>query len=202
MKNYHYASLHTEVEPVVIHILPMFKQYLSIKVSSDDLPKVISNIEQKWMSVFPSIPFEYFFLEASYDEMYKTEINMGKIITYFTILAIVIACLGLFGLGSFIIEQRTKEIGIRKTMGAFALSIMGAFSKEFIILVAISNFIAYAPAYYLLRSWLDDFAYRINISFWAFISTTILSILIAMIIIGTQTLKAANTNPVESLKYE
>jgi len=202
MKNFHYASLHTEVEPVMVHILPMFKQFLSIKVNAKDLSKVIGSIEDKWQSVFPSIPFEYFFLETSYDEMYKAEINMGKIITYFTILAIVIACLGLFGLASFIIEQRTKEIGIRKTMGASILLIMGAFSKEFIILVAVSNVIAYAPAYYLLSSWLDNFAYRIDISIWAFISTTLLSILIALIIISSQTLKAANTNPIESLKYE
>lgn len=202
MKNFHYASLHTEVEPIMLHIIPMFKQFLSIKINAKDLSKIISKIEEKWMSVFPSIPFEYFFLEASYDEMYKAEVNMGKIITYFTILAIVIACLGLFGLASFIIEQRTKEIGIRKTMGASTFSIMGAFSKEFIVLVAISNVIAYVPAYYLLSSWLDGFAYRIDISIWAFISTTILSIFIALVIISTQTLKATNSNPVESLKYE
>ena len=134
--------------------------------------------------------------------MYQTEINMGKIIAYFTILAIVIACLGLFGLTSYIIEQRTKEIGIRKTMGASIPSIMRVLSNEFILLIVISNLLAYLPAYYLLNNWLDGFAYRTELSLWTFIGTSCISILIALVTISSQALKAAITNPVESLKYE
>ncbi|MBU1014507.1 MAG: ABC transporter permease [Bacteroidetes bacterium] len=202
MKNFHYASLHADVEPIMIHISPMLKQYLSIKVNSKDVKNVIALIEQKWVSVFPSIPFEYFLLESSYNEMYKSEINMGQIITYFTFLAILIACLGLFGLASYIMEQRTKEIGIRKTLGASMSSIIRALSKEFIILVAISNIIAFVPAYILMRNWLNNFYYRIDISIWVFIVTAILSITIALITIGSQALIAARENPVKSLKYE
>jgi putative ABC transport system permease protein len=202
MKNFHYASLHADVEPIMIHISPMLKQYLSIKVNSKDVKNVIALIEQKWVSVFPSIPFEYFLLESSYNEMYKSEINMGQIITYFTFLAILIACLGLFGLASYIMEQRTKEIGIRKTLGASMSSIIRALSKEFIILIAISNIIAFVPAYILMRNWLNNFYYRIDISIWVFIVTAILSIVIALITIGSQALIAASENPVKSLKYE
>jgi len=134
--------------------------------------------------------------------MYKSELSMGKVITYFTILAIIIACLGLFGLVSFIVDQRTKEIGIRKVMGASVLSIVKIISWEFLILVMIANVIAWIPAYYYLNQWLDEFAFRTSLSIWIFVSTTLISIMIALITVSSQAIRAASSNPVDALKYE
>jgi putative ABC transport system permease protein len=127
---------------------------------------------------------------------------MSTIITYFAILAIIIACLGLFGLASYITEQRTKEIGIRKILGASMSSIVQSLSKEFMTLVLISNIIAWIPAYLLMQDWLEDFAYRTRVGFWVFVIATIVSFVIAFATISFQSIKAARANPVNAIKYE
>lgn len=202
VKDFHYASLHAEVEPLVIMVNPPFNRYLSIRLQSENIADVIPKLEQSWSNAFPSTPFEHFFLEAAYDNLYKTEMNMASIILFFTILAIFIACLGLFGLASYITEQRTKEIGIRKVLGASIITIIETLSKEFVILVVIANIIAWFPAWYYLNEWLDGFTFRTGLSWWLFVVAGITSLLIALLIVGFQSYRAGRMNPVQAIKAE
>lgn len=201
-EDFHYASLHSEVEPIMIHVYPYYSRYLIIKLNTGNIRKTIDGIEQKWTEFLPEAPFSYFFLDTYYDNLYRSEGNMGTIITYFAILAIIIACLGLFGLASYITEQRTKEIGIRKILGASIPSIIKSLSVEFMILVLISNVLAWIPAYLLMENWLGDFAYRTSVGLWVFVIATIASFVIAFMTISFQSLKAASADPVNAIKYE
>jgi putative ABC transport system permease protein len=201
-ENFHYASLHNDVEPIMIHIFPYYSRYLIIRLQTEHISKSVNHIEQKWSETLPDAPFSYFFLDTFYDNLYRSEGNMSTIITYFAILAIIIACLGLFGLASFITEQRTKEIGIRKILGASMSSIVKALSVEFMTLVLIANIIAWVPAYLLMQDWLEDFAYRTRVGFWVFVIATLISFIIAFATISFQSLKAARANPVNAIKYE
>ena len=202
IKDFNYASLHSEVEPLMIHVFPSHAAYLNVRINTDQVSETIARLEQKWTTLQPSAPFEYFFLDNLYDAQYKTEMSMGKTITFFTVLAIVIACMGLFGLASFITEQRTKEIGVRKVLGASISSIMLALSKEFVLMVLLASLLAVYPAYYLLNGWLDGFAYRVNISPLTFIIAAVSALLIAFLTISFKTYLAARNNPVNSLRHE
>lgn len=201
-EDFHYASLHNEVEPIMLHIYNPYNRYLIIRLQTDNIRSTVNNIEQKWIEAIPAVPFSYFFLDNFYDNQYKSEGNMGTIITYFAILAIIIACFGLFGLASYITEQRTKEIGIRKILGASMASIIRSLSMEFMILVMISNVIAWVPAYLIMQDWLDDFAYRTSLGFWVFVIATLISFIIAFSTISFQSVRAALANPVDAIKYE
>ncbi len=202
LKDFHYASLHSDIEPVIVQIMPQYNRYMSVRINPGNIKETLAKIENSWEAVFPNLPIDFFFLDTSYDNMYKTEMSMGTIITYFTILAIIIACLGLFGLASYITEQKTKEVGIRKVLGASIISIINSISKEFLVLIVIANIIAYLPAYYFLDNWLSDFAYRVNINLGVFLITSVLSILIAVLTVSSQAMKTARMNPVDTLKYE
>ena len=201
-ENFHYASLHTEVEPLMIHIYNPYCRYLIIRIQSDNIQQTLADIEGAWDEALPSLPFSYFFLDNFYDNLYRAETNMGTIITYFAMLAIIIACLGLFGLVSYITEQRTKEIGIRKILGASIPSIVKSLSIEFMVLVLVSNVIAWGPAYLLVQNWLNDFAYRTEVGIWIFALAALASFAIAFFTIGFQANKAARANPVNAIKYE
>lgn len=201
-ENFHYASLHSEVEPIMIHIYQPYNRYLIIRLNTENIQRTVAGIEMAWTEALPTIPFSYFFLDSFYDNLYTAEANMGTIITYFALLAIIIACLGLFGLASYITEQRTKEIGIRKILGASMASIVKSLSYEFMILVLISNIIAWVPAYLLMQNWLNDFAYRTGIAIWIFALATIIAFIIAFVTISFQSIKAAMANPVNAIKYE
>lgn len=202
LKDFHYTSLHTAVEPLVVHVMPDHNRYLCIRLKTDKVSNTIDDLEKAWLIAFPAVPFEYFFLDAFYDEMYKTEHGMGTIISYFTILAIIIACLGLFGLASYMTEQRTKEIGIRKVLGASIGKIVATLSKEFIYLVIIANLLAWLPAWYFLNQWLDTFIYSTGLSWWLFILSGLLSLIIALLVVGLQSYLAGKMNPIESIKSE
>jgi putative ABC transport system permease protein len=141
-------------------------------------------------------------LDEDYDNMYRTEERMGTLLNYFSVLAVFIACLGLFGLVSFSTEQRTKEIGIRKVLGATVPGIVMLLGKDFVKLVLLANIIAWSVAYYAMNSWLQDFAYRVNINLLVFLVTAVLSAFIALVTVSSQATKAAMTNPVKSLRYE
>lgn len=147
-------------------------------------------------------PIQSRLLDEDYERLYRAETNMGRLVNYFSILAIFIACLGLFGLASFTAEQRTKEIGIRKVLGSTNRSIVYLLSKNFALLVLLANFIAWPIAYYVLDKWLQEFAYHINISFTTFLISGFLALSIALLTTGYQALKVASANPVDSLKYE
>jgi putative ABC transport system permease protein len=186
----------------MIHIYEPYNRYLIIRLNTEHLQRTVSGIEYAWTETLPSVPFSYFFLDSFYDNLYIAETNMGTIITYFALLAIIIACLGLFGLASYITEQRTKEIGIRKILGSSMSAIVKSLSYEFMVLVMISNVLAWVPAYLLMQNWLDDFAYRTGIVIWVFILATLIAFIIAFITISFQSIKAAMANPVDAIKYE
>ncbi len=202
LKDFHYASLHTEVEPLMIHVLPEHAAFLNVRVQTADIKTTLERLEATWSSFVPTSPFDYFFLDSNYDNQYRTEMTMGKVITFFTLLAVVIACMGLFGLASFITEQRTKEIGVRKVLGASIKSIMVSLSKEFMLLIVLANVIAALPAYYFLNNWLDSFAFRIDVNIITFLVAALAALAIAGMTISFKTYQAARTNPVRSLRYE
>src|SRR5690606_7014575 len=155
-----------------------------------------------WKKFVPGKPFEYFYLDEDFNKLYQSERKTGQIFTSFSILAIFIACLGLFGLTAFTVERRIKEIGIRKVLGASISTIVFLISKEFLKWVLLANLIAWPVAYYFMNEWLQNFAYREDISFWVFIISGILALLIALLTVSSQTFKAATANPVKSLRYE
>jgi len=202
IKDFHYASLHTEVEPLMIHVYPQFSAFLNVRVKTDNIKETIGRLQAKWATLQPSAEFDFFFLDSHYDNQYRAEMSLGKVIAFFTMLAVVIACMGLFGLASFITEQRTKEIGVRKVLGASIKSIMSSLSKEFVLLILLANLLAWYPAYYFLTGWLEGFAFRVDISILVFIIAAIGALLIALLTISFKTYVAARKNPVRSLRYE
>ena len=202
VKDFHYASLHSEVEPLMMHVWPSHYTYLSVRIQTDDVGSSLEKIENIWAQVNPATPFDYFFLDDTYDQMYRTEMSTNKIVAYFTFLAIFIACLGLLGLAAFTAQQRSREIGIRKVLGASAGQIILLLTRNFALLVVIASALAIPLSWWLLSQWLEDFAYRIDLSIWLFVFAAIGALLLAILTVGFQSLKAALANPVESLKDE
>lgn len=170
--------------------------------ASRTLSSVISHIEKTWMSVNSLAPFEYSFLDDTINAHYKNEHRLGRLFSYFAFLAVFISCLGLFGLASFIAERRTKEIGIRKTLGASSKNIFFLLSREFTWWVLAANLIAWPVAWYAMYKWLQNFAYRTGIDWWTFLAAGALALFIAWLTVSLQTLRSARANPVDSLKYE
>ena len=160
------------------------------------------DLRKKWAEIAPDQPFDYFFLDESFDRQYRAEEKLGLVFSNFTLLAILVASLGLFGLASFTAEQRTKEIGIRKALGATVSSIMILLIKEFTRWVFLANIIAWPIAYVAMNHWLQNFAYRIDIGLGRFILAGVLALAIALLTVGYQAIKAAKANPVEALRYE
>lgn len=202
IKDFHYASLHSEVEPLMIHVYPQFSAFLNVRVKTENIQETIGRLQTKWATLQPSAEFDFFFLDSHYDNQYRAEMSLGKVIAFFTMLAVVIACMDLFGLASFITEQRTKEIGVRKVLGASIRSIMSSLSKEFVLLILLANLLAWYPAYYFLNGWLEGFAFRVDISLLTFVIAAIGALLIALTTISFKTYVAARKNPVRSLRYE
>ncbi|MFC2133712.1 ABC transporter permease [Bacteroidota bacterium] len=202
MKDYHIRSFHFPIEPAFIMLNPTEVTYLSIKISPSNLQASIQHIESTIKKFAPATPFEYTFFDEVYDATYKNERKLEALFSAFAILAIIVACLGLFGLATFAAENRTKEIGIRKALGASISNIFILLSKEFLKWVLLANIIAWPVAYFCMRGWLDDFAYRIDLGIWVFILSGIIAIGIALVTVSRQSHKAARTNPVDSLKYE
>jgi len=175
---------------------------LSVRINAKDLTPFISKIEGKWNSVSPNQHFEYSFMDEDFNNAYKFENRTGTIFLSFTVFAIIIACLGLFGLAAYAAEQRNREIGIRKVLGASVSALVTMLSKDFIKLVLISIFIATPLAWWAMHQWLQGFAYRQNIQWWVIASAAFGSLVIAFITISFQSIKAAVANPIESLRSE
>jgi putative ABC transport system permease protein len=175
---------------------------VSVKINTSDMSRTIHSITDIWDEFSPNQPIRFTFLDESFAKMYADVQRMGKIFSTFALLAIIIACLGLFALSSFMILQRTKEIGIRKVLGASISNVVFILSKDFLILVVVSMVIACPVAYYFMNMWLQDFAYRINISWWVFVISGSIALLIAFATVSFQAIKAATANPVKSLRYE
>ena len=179
-----------------------FYKYMFARIQPDNIPQTIAGIEKIYKNFNPEFPFIYRFLDEDYDRLYRPEEQAGAILRYFAALAILISCLGLFGLASFLAEQRTKEIGIRKILGSSVQGIVLLLSKEFLKWVAIANIIAWPTAWFISYKWLQNFAYRTNIGIWIFILSAALSLIIALITVSFQSIKAATSNPVDALRYE
>ena len=182
-----------------IHVAPA---YLAVRIKPGDYQKAIGHIQAKWAEFMPDNPFEYSFLDAEFDSLYRTDQTIGKVFSVFTFLSLTVACLGLLGLAMFTAERRTKEIGIRKVLGASVQNVVTMLSKDFLKLVMIASLIAFPVAWYAMNKWLQDFAYKTDISWWVFAISTGAVCAIALFTISFQSLKAAMTNPVESLRSE
>jgi len=202
VKDFHFLSLHQGMQPLVIRLTENRMSYLSVKISTQNIPQTIEFLKERWQKFSPNHPFEYFFLDDDFEKMYRSEMRLGKIFASFTALAIFIACLGLFGLASFTSEQRTKEIGVRKVLGASVSTIVVLLSKEFSKWVFVASLIAWPVAYYAMSRWLQSFAYRISVGIWIFLLATILALLVAIATVSFKAIKAALANPVEALRYE
>lgn len=202
VKDFHFRSLQTVIKPLSMRIEPEGCSLLAVNISANNAKSTIAAIENKWKTMVPTRPFSYFFLDEFFDRQYRAEERFGKLFLNFAILAILISCLGLLGLASYSTMQRTKEIGIRKVMGASVSNIVNLLSKDFLKLVLLSFVIATPLAAYFMYKWLQDFAYKTNMDWWIFAVSGIIAVFIALFTVSFQAIKAAITNPVKSLRTE
>ena len=204
MKDFNYNSLHDEIKPFMIRYNPNRGDlsHLIVSVSSTDYKSLLSKIQNVWHKNLPAVPFEYAFLDDEVQKQYSAEITLSRIIYLFTVMAIFISCLGLFGLAAFSAEQRRKEIGVRKVLGASVPGIVRLLSKDFIKLVIISIVVATPVAWWAMNKWLQSFTYRVDISWWMFALAGIVAICIAVLTVSLQAIRAAIANPVKSLRTE
>lgn len=205
IEDFHFESMHQAIVPLVLVMFPQSASpfnNLSLKISTTNISGAIAQMETSWKKYFPDTPFEYLFLEDNFDKLYEAEQRQATLFTAFACVAILIACLGLFGLSAFAISQRIKEIGVRKVLGANLQSIVTLLSKDFLKLVAIAAVMAFPIAWWAMNNWLKDFAYRINIAWWVFLAAGIVAAIIAFVTVSFQAIRAANANPVKSLRSE
>ena len=202
LEDYHQMSLKEAVTPLVFRYTPAFSRFYAFKINNNNYKDILSSIEGPWNTFFPGNPMDYFFLDQFFNRQYESERQFGQVFGIFTLLAIFVACLGLFGLASFMTIQRTKEIGIRKVLGSTVPNIVLLLSRGFIYLVLIANLIAWPLAWWIMDTWLQGFPYRIDINPLLFVGAGVGVLLIAFLSVGFQTLKAAMVNPAKTLKYE
>ena len=201
IKDFNFKSLRDNVTPLILFDAED-TGCLSIRMNSADIPGLLAQVKNKWTGMSRNLLFDYSFMNEDFDGLYRSEQRVGKIAIIFTSLAVVIACLGLFGLAAYAAEQRTKEIGIRKVLGANVSTIVGLLSKDFLLLVLIAILLAAPAGWWAMHSWLQGFAYRQNIQWWVIAVAGFGAIFIAFITISFQSIKAALSNPVNSLRSE
>jgi putative ABC transport system permease protein len=201
VKDFHFSSLKKKIEPMLLLYVPSFKE-ISVKIDQGNISETIANIESIWEKIITDRPFEYSFLDEHFGKIYKTELQLSRVTNIAATLSIFIACLGILGLITIIIQQRVKEIGIRKVLGASVSQIVFLFSKGVLQLVFIALIIAFPISWWAMNNWLQDFAYRINIGWWVFVVAALIAFLVALITICSQAIKAAIANPVKNLRTE
>jgi putative ABC transport system permease protein len=205
VRNFHFRPVHQQIEPLMIWIgSNAFKRQILVRLRphTSNLQNTLAHIEEVWRMYAPGFPFEFHFLNEAFDQNYRDEQKFGKITRYFTLFAILISCLGLFGLAAYMAEQRTKEVGIRKTLGATVPNIVLHFLKEYWPLIVLANVLAWPLAYFLMTKWLQSFAYRAHIGILIYMLSGTLALVIALLTVSYQAIKAATANPVDSLRYE
>lgn len=202
IENYHQEGLKNAFRPTAFHLVPAIQGYYSLKMDSKDLPQTLAYAKEKYAQIFPGNPFEYFFLDSFFNRQYKNDQQFGQVFGFFALLAIFVASLGLFGLASFTASQRTKEIGIRKVLGSTVPNIFLLLSKDFLKLVVLANVIAIPLVWVLMNTWLQTFAFRIQIGLWIFVVSAAMTTFIALVTVSYQSITAAVANPVKSLRYE
>jgi len=202
VKDFHFRSLHHEMQPLAIYYRPASCFYIAARLAPGNIQNTIKIIKEEWNNLFPDRPCVYSFFDEYYNILYRFEKRNMQMLRYFSVLSIIIACLGLFGLASFISVQRTKEIGIRKVLGATTPNVVNLLLKDFMVLLGIATLIAWPIGYFTMNSWLNNFAYRISIGAWIFLISAASVILIALFTVSYHAIKAAVCNPVDSLRYE
>lgn len=202
VKDFHFTSLRNEIKPFAFVLEPDRQSLLTLKLQTGDLGSTISMIEKKWNQYSPNRPFQYSFLDETFGRLYQSEVRFRRVFIYITTIALIIACLGLFGLAAFVTEQRTREIGIRKVLGASVQGLISLLSKDFLKLVGMAIIIAVPISWYFMNKWLQDFAYRINVSWWIFAVAGVIAMMIALLTVSVHAIKAAVNNPVKSLRTE
>ncbi|MCP4580705.1 MAG: FtsX-like permease family protein [candidate division Zixibacteria bacterium] len=202
VKDFHIHSLHTEIMPCMIRLNLDPHRLMAVRLNPENIPESISNVEDNWKRIFPELPFDYAFLNEAIKENYNDEEKIGTLLSSFSLIAVFVACLGLFGLASFTAERRTKEIGVRKVLGATIANIIALMSQETLILVVIANLIGWPVAYFVLDRALNEFAYRATFGWSMYVLAGAIVMFIALTTVGFQSLKAAIANPVDALKHE
>lgn len=203
VKDFHFESLHHQIKPAIFFIEPRWSlEYIYVNIDPIDIPTTLGLLEESWKRSAPNYPFLYSFLDTEFQKLYMAEERWNTILKYTSIFAIIISCLGLFGLSALTMTRRTKEIGIRKVLGASVPDLTGMVSKEFLKLVVFANIAAWPLAYFTMSRWLRDFAFRIDIEIWIFLLAAVLVGIIAVLTVGFQAIKAAFADPVSSLRYE
>jgi putative ABC transport system permease protein len=202
VKDFHFKNLSEKIEPIILFHWPLWREKMYVRTTAGDAPKAIAAAEKIWNQYNPGYPFAYSFMDEEFNRMYQTDQTVGNLFNLFAAIAIVISCLGLFGLAAFTAEQRTKEIGIRKVLGASVNNIVLLLSAAFVRLVLLAFIIATPIAWYAMRQWLENFAYSIDISPWVFAVAGFIALLIAFLTVSWQAVKAALMNPVKSLRSE
>lgn len=202
IKDFHFESLQNEISPAVIGPIDSDANYVSARISSQNISETMNQIEESWKTVAGAFPFQYSFMDHTFDDLYRAEQRLGTLFTSFALITIFIACMGLFGLVAFMASKRTKEIGIRKVLGASVANLVALLSKDFVLLVLTGFLLAIPVAWYAMNQWLANFAYRIDISPKIFIIAGLITLMIALVTVSWQSIKAAVANPVESLKNE
>jgi len=202
-KDFHLQSLHEKIRPMSATLLRSQPGVLlSVRIRPGEIEETIRFLETEWNKFVPGQPADYVFFDDRFDDMYRSEIQAGKVISSFSLLAIFIACLGLFGLASFTMVQRTKEIGIRKVMGASTSGIILLMSRQFLKWVLIANVLAWPIAYYAMNKWLQNFAFKTDMGLWIFIVSGVSALIIALLTVSYNSIKAAVANPAEALRFE
>jgi putative ABC transport system permease protein len=202
VNDYHQVSLKKSLDPMIFYCTAFDGEFYSMRVQTSNLTKTIDHVRQSWLKAFPGNPFEYFFLDDFFNRQYENEKKFGKLFTTFAILAMIVGCLGLFGLSAFTATQRTKEIGIRKALGSSSEGIFVLLSKEYVKLVFLSIVLSIPIVWYFMQSWIETFPYRTSISAEIFVLSGLVVLLISLLTVSFQTFRAARTNPVDSLRYE
>jgi putative ABC transport system permease protein len=202
VKNYHQEGLQTDQEPLIFRFYRDANSYYSIKLNPMKTRQASEAVEDIWYRFFPGNPFEYFFLEDYYNEQYYNEVRFGRVFGLFAFLAILIACLGLFGLSSYTTIQRTREIGVRKVLGSSTGNAALLLLRYFIVQVLIAVPIGLGLGYYIMSGWLQNFAFRVGIGWWFFLVPLLIVVIITVLTVSSQVIKTANVNPAESLRYE
>ena len=202
VKDFHFESLHQEISPLVMFLSESLLGQVAVRISPQNIPKTMGFLKKTWTEMRPNYPFSYYFVDENFDQQYRSEEKLQKIFGYFTLLAVFIGCLGLFGLASYSAERRTKEIGIRKVLGASSSGLVLLLSREFTKWVLLANVIAWPVAYWVMSRWLQNFAYRTGINIGTYFLAGGIALLIALLTVSHQALKASLADPVKSLKYE
>jgi putative ABC transport system permease protein len=202
IKDFNFQSLHERIQPLALCIYPDLFQYLLVRVKPENITQSIPFLQNRWQEIFPDQPFEYGFFDQDFDRLYKTEIGLGNIFNCIALLALLVACLGLLGLVSFSTNRRTKEIGVRKTFGASMSGILFLLLKNITKWIFVAALIACPVAWYVMHKWLQNFAYRIDLTVWPFLFAGVLALVMALLTVSLQAIRAAKENPVEALRYE